>query len=61
METTPRIITVLGGINKLTREYVHPKIASKDDKYMCPDCQKDLVLCQGEIRTWYFRHRNEGL
>jgi hypothetical protein len=46
----------LGAINKLTGEYVSPKNANKIDKYICPDCGDDLVLCQGEIRNPYFRH-----
>jgi len=47
----------LGAINKQTSEYVSPKIANKKDEYSCPDCRKDLILCQGEIRVPYFRHK----
>jgi hypothetical protein len=47
----------LGAINKTTGEYVYPKIANKKDNYICPDCNKDLILCQGEIRIPYFRHK----
>ena len=32
----------LGAINKITGEYIYPKIANKNDKYICPDCDKDL-------------------
>ena len=42
-------ILSLGANNKQTREYVYPKIANKKDEYVCPDCNKDLILCQGEI------------
>ena len=47
----------LGAINKHTGEYVYPKIANKKDEYSCPDCRKDLILCQGEIRVHHFRHK----
>ena len=47
----------LGAINKQTNEYVCPKMANKKDEYSCPDCRKDLILCHGEIRVPYFRHK----
>jgi hypothetical protein len=47
----------LGAINKHTNEYVYPKIANKKDEYICPDCNKDLILCQGEVRVHHFRHK----
>jgi hypothetical protein len=47
----------LGAINKHTGEYIYPKIANKKDEYSCPDCRKDLILCQGEIRVHHFRHK----
>jgi hypothetical protein len=47
----------LGAINKLTGEYVYPKIANKKDEYSCPECNKDLILCQGDIRVHHFRHK----
>jgi hypothetical protein len=47
----------LGAINKLTGDYVYPKIANKKDLYICPECNKDLILVQGEIRVHHFRHK----
>jgi hypothetical protein len=47
----------LGAINKHTGEYVYPKIANKKDEYSCPECRKDLILCQGEKRVHHFRHK----
>ena len=47
----------LGAINKQTSEYVCPKMANKKDEYSCPDCRKDLILCQGDVRVPYFRHK----
>lgn len=48
---------ILGAINKNTGEYVYPKIANKNNQYICPDCNKDLILCQGQIKAYYFRHK----
>jgi len=47
----------LGAINKITGEYTYHKLANKKDTYICPDCNKDLILCQGNIRAHYFRHK----
>jgi competence protein CoiA len=50
----------LGAINKITGEYTHPKFAKKIDKFICPECKKDLILCQGQVRIHHFRHKNEN-
>lgn len=47
----------LGAINKLTGEYVYPKIANKKDEYSCPECNRDLILCRGDVRVHHFRHK----
>lgn len=47
----------LGAINKDTGEYEHPKIATKQNRYMCTECHNELILCQGNIRAPYFRHK----
>ena len=47
----------LGAINKHTREYVYPKIANKTDEYICPECNKGLILVKGEVRVHHFRHK----
>jgi hypothetical protein len=47
----------LGAINKKTREYVYPKNANKKDEYCCPECDKDLILRQGNIRIHHFVHK----
>lgn len=46
-----------GGLNKKTNKYVLPDNASKEEEYICPDCLKKLVLCKGEIKRAYFRHK----
>jgi uncharacterized protein YkuJ len=51
----------LGAINKVNGEYVYPKIANKKDEYICPECNKDLILCQGEIRVHHFRHKVDSV
>lgn len=47
----------LGAINKKTQNYVYPKIANKNELYICPNCNKDLILVQGNIRVHHFRHK----
>ena len=54
-------IISLGSINKTTGEYVYPKIANKKDEYVCPECNKDLILCRGEIRVHHFRHKVDSV
>lgn len=54
MNTTE--IIRLGSINKKTGEYVHPIMANKQDEYICPDCNKDLILKKGKIRVPHFAH-----
>ena len=51
----------LGAINKLSGEYVYPKIANKKDEYICPECNKDLILVKGEIRVHHFRHKVDSI
>jgi len=59
--TTMTQLLSLGAINKLTGEYVYPKIANKKDEYVCPDCNKVLILCQGEIKRHHFRHKVDSV
>jgi hypothetical protein len=54
-------IISLGAINKTTNEYVYPKIANKKDEYICPECNKDLILCKGDIRVHHFRHKVDNV
>jgi hypothetical protein len=51
----------LGAINKLTGEYVYPKIANKKDEYICYECNKSLILCKGDIRAHHFRHKVDSI
>jgi len=54
-------ILPLGAVNKKTREYVYPKVANKKDEYICPDCNKDLILCKGEKIKHHFRHKVDSV
>jgi len=51
---------LLGALNKLTKEYVYPKIATKDNKYICPDCSMDLILRKGNIKAHHFAHHKKS-
>jgi hypothetical protein len=57
--TNTNILLHQGAINKATGEYVHPDQANKRDKYICPECNRDLVLCQGKIRKHHYRHKTD--
>jgi hypothetical protein len=57
---TKHIIFPLGALNKKTKEYVYPIVANKIDDYVCPDCDRDLILCRGDVYKTYFRHRSDA-
>lgn len=54
-------ILSLGAFNVDTNDYVHPRFANKKDKYKCPDCGKELILVQGNIRIHHFRHKKDSV
>ena len=47
----------LGAFIKNTKIYITPNIANKNDNYICPDCDNDLIICKGNIKKHYFRHK----
>lgn len=51
---------LLGATDTETNEYVFPRFASKNKKYNCPDCLRNLILCKGIKIPPYFRHKQEG-
>ena len=51
---------LLGAINKTTNEYIYPKIANKNDNHICFECNRDVILCKGNIRIPYFRHKSDN-
>jgi len=46
-----------GAIQKGTSHYILPAHATKSQEYTCPECDKELILCKGKIKTPYFRHK----
>lgn len=56
MTTKTKNETFLGALIKDTKRYVYPAIAQKKVEYICPDCNKDLLLCRGMKIPPYFRH-----
>lgn len=46
----------LGAINKLTKQYCYAKLADKKEEYICPECNKDLIIRQGTKRIHHFAH-----
>lgn len=38
---------------------ISPNYASKNNHYKCSKCNKDVVLCKGEIKKPYFRHHSD--
>lgn len=46
----------MGAINKITNNYEYPKIATKNNKYKCPSCEKDVILKKGKINKPHFSH-----
>jgi hypothetical protein len=49
-------IPPLGAFIKGTTTYIYPAIANKTDKYTCPECEKDLIFKQGQVRAHHFAH-----
>ena len=45
-----------GSLDKATQLLVKPYLASKENKYMCPYCLNDTILCCGDVIDSYFRH-----
>jgi len=48
-----------GAINKDTSLYEYPLFASKQNNYMCPYCNNDVIIRQGDIRIHHFAHKCE--
>jgi hypothetical protein len=52
-------IPMLGALNKISLEYIHPSMANKNDEYICPDCDNDLIIKKGDIRKHHFAHKRD--
>ena len=53
-------IKLLGAINKDTGKYTSPRFATKNDKYKCPECERNLIFRQGKIKIHHFAHKKEN-
>ena len=51
----------LGAVKKISKEYVSPWDAVKEEEYLCPDCNNDVTFCKGTVVKPYFRHKNDGV
>jgi len=48
---------ILGAINFDTKYYTHPSNATKNTKYICPDCNEQLIFKKGKIKIPHFSHK----
>jgi hypothetical protein len=48
----------LGALDTATGHTLFPPAAEKRGVYACPCCQHAVILCRGEIRISYFRHKS---
>jgi hypothetical protein len=54
------LIFNLGAINKTTKQYCCPTLANRKEKYICPECNKDLIIKKGEKRIHHFAHYKDN-
>ena len=47
----------MGAINKETLKYEYLKIASKENNYKCPSCDKDVIFRKGKIKQSHYAHK----
>lgn len=48
---------MISAISIKTNSYISPKYANKLDTFKCPECNKDIILCKGDVIKPYFRHK----
>ena len=53
-------VKLLGAINTDTGKYTSPRFASKNYKYKCPECERDLIFRQGKIKVPHYAHKKEN-
>lgn len=46
-----------GAINKATGIHTIPELAVKSDSYVCPECNKEVIIRKGKIRVAHFSHK----
>ena len=50
----------LGAFKHNTNEYIHPSLANKTDKYVCPNCNEDVMFKKGLIKIPHFAHYKDN-
>jgi competence CoiA-like predicted nuclease len=45
----------------IDNKYINPLNAKKENKYKCPDCNDNIILKAGKIRSPHFSHRQKCL
>ena len=50
-------LILLGAINKNTNLYENPNMANKKNIYVCPDCNKNVIVKKGNIKKHHFAHQ----
>ena len=51
---------ILGALNKYSNQIVTPLSASKMESYICPCCNRDVILRKGNIRRTHFAHKSSS-
>lgn len=47
----------MGAINKITKQYESPAHGCKGNHYMCPSCERDVILRMGKVRREHYAHK----
>ena len=50
---------IFGAVNTITSLYEPVQIATKCNKYACPECKNDVIFAKGSIRRPYFAHKKD--
>lgn len=57
--STSFLLQMIGAICVDSGRYTLPTNASRTSNYICPDCTKQVILKQGNIRIHHFAHKSE--
>lgn len=49
----------MGALNKENNKYEKPSTADKKNKYICPDCKRDVIVKKGNIKVHHFAHKSQ--
>ena len=51
----------MGALHKETNKHINPSFATKEDKYICPDCKRSVIFRSGKIKRPHFAHKSEEI